>query len=165
MDRQTVELGARGFPGLVTLLLAGVYVTLWRRHRQPYFATWAAAWGLYALRLGIISCYLVTRAEGWLFLHQALTWLSALLLLLAALQFSRGLRFHPAFLALGALAVAWAGVAIFGIRSMVAAGITSVVLLSGVTLWTAVVFWRHRRRTGSRGAAKPLASNKSSMAR
>ena len=152
MDRLTVELSALGFQALFTFLLAALHLTLWRRQDQPYFATWAAAWGLYALRLVFISCFIVSRAEVWLFLHQSFTWLSALLLLFAALQFSRGLKWRNSFFAFGVAAILWAAAAIFGIRSMAVAGITSVVLLSGVTLWTGLVFWRHRARTGSRGA-------------
>lgn len=153
MDRTTVELLALGFQALITLLLATLHLTLWRRQEQPYFATWAAAWGLYALRLVCISFFLTGRGEVWLFLHQSFTWLSALLLLFAALQFSNRIRWRPAYLGFGAAAVAWAAVAIYGIRDMNVAGITSVVILSLVTLWTGVVFWRHGARTGSRGAA------------
>jgi signal transduction histidine kinase len=152
MDRTTVELSALGFQALFTFLLAALHVALWRRQSQPWFATWAAAWGFYALRLIAISCFIVTRAEAWLFAHQSLTWLSALLLLFAALQFSSGLVWRRSFLALGVVAVGWSAIAIFAIRNMAVAGITSVVLLSGVTLWTGIVFWRHSRRTGSRGA-------------
>jgi signal transduction histidine kinase len=50
------------------------------------------------------------------------------------------------------LVVAWSAVAIFGIHDMAVAGLTASVLLSAVTLWTGVVFWRHRGRAGSRGA-------------
>ena len=152
MDRMTVELSALGFQALFTFLLAALHLVLWRRQRQPWFATWSIAWGLYALRLISISCFIVTRAEFWLFAHQSFTWLSALLLLFAALQFSSGLPWRPAYAVLGAASVIWSAVAIFGIRSMAAAGLTSVILLSGVTLWTAFVFFRHARRTGSRGA-------------
>lgn len=153
MDRLTVELSALGFQALFTLLLAALYVVLWRRQRRAYFGTWAAAWGLYALRLVCISCFIVTRAEAWLFLHQALTGLSALLMLFAALQFLRGTPWRPAYLLLGAATVTWAAIAIYAIGSMTVAGVTSVVLLSSVTLWTGFVFWRHRARTKSRGAA------------
>ena len=148
----TVELSALGFQALFTFLLAALHLTLWRRQGQPWFATWAMAWGLYALRLVSISCFIFTRAEIWLFAHQSFTWLSALLLLFAAFQFSSGLKWRRSYLALGVAAVLWAAVAIFGIRSMAVAGITSVILLSGVTLWTGRVFGRHARRTGSRGA-------------
>lgn len=153
MDKLTVELSALAFEAVFTLLQALVYYALWHRQRRPYFATWAIAWALYALRLQFIAAYIVTRREPWLFAHQAATGLTALSLLLAALQFSRGLRWRWGYAWLGAASLAWAAVAIFGIRSMVVAGITSVVLLSGVTLWTGWVFWQHRMRTRSRGAA------------
>ena len=85
-----VELSALAFQAAITLLQAVVFYALWHRQRRPYFATWASAWALYAVRLGCIAAFIVTRRELWLFLHQAATGLTALLLLLAALQFSRG---------------------------------------------------------------------------
>jgi signal transduction histidine kinase len=153
VDRQTVELSALAFQAVITLLQALVYYALWRRQRQAYFATWAAAWALYALRLQFIAAYIVTRREPWLFAHQAATGLTALSLLLATLQFSRGLRWRWRYAWLGVASLAWAAISIFGIHSMVVAGTTSVVLLSGVTLWTGWAFWQHRVRTRSRGAA------------
>ena len=152
MNRQTVELSALAFQSVFTLLQALVYYALWLRQRRPWFATWAVAWALYALRLQCIAAYIVTRHEPWLFAHQAATGLTTLSLLLAALQFSRGLDWRWRYAWLGVAAVAWAAIAIFAIRSMVVAGITAVVLLSGVTLWTGWVFWQHRVRTQSRGA-------------
>jgi signal transduction histidine kinase len=149
----TVELGALAFQSVFTLLQALVYYALWHRQRRPYFATWAIAWTLYALRLQCIAAYIVSRREPWLFAHQAATGLAALCLLLAALQFSRGLPWRWRYAWLGVASLAWAAIAIFVIRSMVVAGITSVVLLSGVTLWTGRVFWQHRLRTHSRGAS------------
>ena len=151
MERNTVELAALGFQAVVTLILAAAYYSLWLRERRPYFATWALAWALYAVRLVLISAFLVRREVGWLFLHQAVTGLMALLLLLAALQFSRGLRWRARYAGLGVLAIAWAACAIYGIRSMAVAGVSSVLVLSAVTLWTGVVFWRHRRIAQSHG--------------
>ena len=153
MDRLTVELSALAFQAVFTLLLALVYLALWRRQRRPYFATWAAAWALYALRLQFIGAFIVTRRESWLFAHQAATGLTALSLVFATLQFSRDLTWRWRYAWLAAAAVAWAALAIFGIRSMLVAGITAAVLLSGVTLWTGWVFWRHGVRTRSRGAS------------
>src|SRR6185503_2585511 len=69
----SVELAALGFQAALTALLALVYCALWRQSRRPYFATWAAAWGVYAVRLGCISAFLVTRRDAWLFAHQAAT--------------------------------------------------------------------------------------------
>ncbi len=147
-----MELSALGFQALLTLLLALVYYGLGRQQHRPYYFIWAGAWATYALRLGFISCYVVTRHLGWLFAHQAATGVTALLLLWAALQFSRGLRWRRRYLWLGALATAWAYVALFVIRDMMVAGTSAVVMLSGVTLWTGVVFLRHGQRTPSVGA-------------
>ena len=152
MDRLTVELSALSFQAVMTALFATVYFRLWDRQKLPYFLTWGLAWSLYAARLGLISAFLVTRREEWLFLHQAVTGCSALLLLFAALQFSRGLPWRWRYAWLGVVSVAWAYVSIFVFHDMMASGITASVLLSGVTLWTALVFWRHRARGRSGGA-------------
>ena len=152
MDRQTVELYALVFQAGFTLLQALVFCGLWVRQHRPFFATWSLAWAVYALRLAFIAIYIATRAEVWLFAHEAATWMSSWLLLLAALQFSRGLRWRWNYAWLGALSIAWAAVAVFGIRSMAVAGSTSVVMLAAVTLWTGWVFWRHQRQSRSGGA-------------
>ena len=152
MDRPLVELSALGFQALVTALLALVYWNLWRQQRRSYFATWAGAWGVFVLRLGFISVYVVTRHEVWLFAHQAATGITALLLLWAALQFSRAARWRRRYLLLGGASVAWAWLAIFVIRDMRTAGLSAAVLLAAVTLWTGLVFWRERRLRASPGA-------------
>ncbi len=152
LSRVMVECSALGFQAVITSLLAVACAGLWRRQRRPYFLTWALAWGLYALRLASMSTYLVHRDPVWLAVHQTLTGLVALLLLFAALQFSRDLRWHPGFLWLGLLALLWGWGSIYVIHSMVAAGIVSVLLLSFVTAWTGATFWRHRARVPSRSA-------------
>jgi signal transduction histidine kinase len=152
VDRTTVELSALGFQALVTGLLALVHWGLWRQQHRPYFAAWAGAWAAFALRLGFISAFVLTRREVWLFAHQAATGISALLLLWAALQFSRGARWRRRYLWLGVAAIAWAWLAIFVIRDMRTAGLSAAVLLAGVTLWTGFVFWRQRRHGDSTGA-------------
>jgi len=151
-NRLSVELSGLAFQGVVTLLLLLVYYGLWRQHRRPYDLTWASAWGVYALRLGFISAYIVSRRDAWLFLHQTATGLSAVLLLYAALQFSQAVPGRRRYFALGAVIVLWAYAAVFVIRDPVVGGLSSAVLLSGVTLWTGVVFWRYRRRVPSIGA-------------
>jgi signal transduction histidine kinase len=149
VDRQTVELAALGFQVVVTALLAAVYWGLWRQERRVYFATWAAAWAVYAFRLAFISAYLVERRDVWLFAHQAAAGLTALLLLGAALQFSGGWRWRRGYAALALLPIAWAFVSIYGIHSERVAGGSTVVLLSWVTLWTGWIFWRLRARAPS----------------
>ena len=105
-NRQSVELSALAFQGVVTLLLLLVYYGLWRQRRRPFDLTWAAAWGVYALRLGFISAYIVQRRDAWLFLHQAATGLSAVLLLYAALQFSQAVPGRRRYVVFGAAIVA-----------------------------------------------------------
>lgn len=156
LDRTFVECSALGFQSVVTSVLAAACYVLWRRQRRPYFLTWSAAWGVYVVRLACMSTFLVRRDLFWLFLHQSATGVSALLLLLAALQLSRGLVLRPYHALLVPLSVAWAWFTIYGIGSMLVAGITATLLLSGVTIATGVVFWRERARISS-GAAQVLA--------
>ena len=47
------------------------------------------------------------------------------------------------------LAVLWAWITIYGMGSMMVAGITATLLLSGVTICTGIVFWRARERVSS----------------
>lgn len=151
-ERTSVELSALAFQGVLILLLLLVYYGLWRQRRRPYDLAWAAAWGVYALRLGFISAYIVTRRDVWLFLHQTATGLSALLLLYAALNFSQGRPGRRRYFALAGAVVAWAYLAVFVIHDLMIAGLSSAILLSAVTLWTGIVFWRYRRRMPSAGA-------------
>jgi signal transduction histidine kinase len=152
MTGLTIDLLALSFQAVLTALLAVASFGLWRRQRGPYFLSWSAAWMLYALRLVAISLYLKNRHDVWLFVHQAATLLVALLLLAAALQFSRGLRWRWRYAWLAVAAIGWSAIAIFQIHDMRAAGLTSAVLLSAVTLWTSLVFARHRQRVPSGGA-------------
>lgn len=156
LDRTFVECSALGFQSVVTSLLAIACYVLWQRQRGAHFLTWSAAWLLYVVRLGCMSTFLVRRDLVWLFLHQAATGISALLLLAAALQLSRGFVLRPIHALAVPLSVAWAWVTIYGMNSMLVAGVTATVLLSGVTIWTGVIFWRERHRM-STGAAQLLA--------
>ena len=148
----SVELAALAFQGALTLLLLLIYYGLWRQHRRSYDLAWAGAWGVYALRIACISAFIVTRQDVWLFLHQVATGFSALLLLYASLAFAQAKPRRRHVLALGALVVLWAWFAVFVIRNLMVAGLSSAILLSGVTVWTGIVFWRYRRRVPSAGA-------------
>ena len=155
LDRIFVECSALGFQSVLTTALAITCYVLWRRQRRDYFLTWSAAWFLYVLRLSAMSAFLVRRDMFWLFLHQVMTGLSALLLLAAAWQLSRGFTWRPWHLVAVPLMAGWAWLTIFGMQSMMVAGITSTILLSSVTIWTGLVFWRDRRRA-SNGAMTVL---------
>lgn len=152
LDRTFVECSALGFQSVVTSLLAIACYVLWRRQGRGYFLTWALAWSVYVLRLAFMSTFLVRRDLVWLFLHQSATGVSALLLLLAALQVSRGLVLRPVHALLVPLSVAWAWITIYGMGSMLVAGVTATLLLSAVTISTGVIFWRERARVSSDAA-------------
>lgn len=146
LDRTFVECSALGFQSVLTSVLAIACYVLWRRHRRAYFLTWALAWSIYVVRLACMSTFLVRRDLFWLFLHQSATGVSALLLLLAALQISRGLVLRPIHALIVPLSVAWAWLTIYGMGSMLVAGVSATLLLSAVTIWTGIIFWRERGR-------------------
>jgi signal transduction histidine kinase len=156
LDRLFVECSALGFQSVLTTTLALTCYVLWLRQRGPHFLTWSMAWALYVVRLGSMSAFLVRRDMIWLFLHQAMTGLSALLLLVAALQLSGKYRWRPWHLIGVPIVVGWSWMSIFVIDSMVIAGVSSVVLLASVTIWTGILLWRDRNRVPG-GGAKLLA--------
>ena len=152
LDRTFVECSALGFQAVLTAVLAIACFILWQRSRGAHFLTWTFAWAVYVARLACMSMFLVQRDYVWLFLHQAATAVSALLLLAAALQAARGFGFRAWHWALVPLSILWAWITIYGMHSMMAAGITSIVLLASVTIGTGVIFWRARARISSRAA-------------
>ena len=156
LDRLFVEASALGFQSVLTTALAVTCYVLWTRQRGAHFLTWSAAWAVYVLRLAAMSAFLVRRDMVWLFLHQVMTGLSALLLLGAAAQLSNHFAWRLRHLLAVPVVVGWSWVAIYGMQSMVVAGVTSVLALSSVTIWTGVVLWRSRARI-STGAAPVLA--------
>jgi signal transduction histidine kinase len=125
---------------------------LYGRYRKPAFRWWAVAWGLYLLRLAAIITFLRTDNRFWLYGHQVATGWTGLALLWSALVFSRGLRLRPFYLAAILFPPAWSYLAIYRFQDFASAAWPAVAFLSGATLWTAVVFARFRRQTGSRAA-------------
>jgi len=156
LDRLFVECSALGFQSVLTSALAVTCYVLWVRQRGPHFLTWSIAWLLYVVRLGSMSAFLVRRDPIWLFSHQAMTGLSALLLLAAALQLSGNYKWKPWHAIFGVIVIAWSWISIYVIDSMMIAGIWSVVMLSAVTIWTGVLLWRDRTSVPG-GGAKVLA--------
>ena len=151
LDRLFVECSALGFQSVLTTTLALTCYVLWLRQRGPHFLTWSMAWALYVVRLGSMSAFLVRRDLTWLFMHQAMTGLSAVLLLVAALQLSGKYRWRPWHLIGVPIVIGWSWVSIFVIDSMVIAGTSSVVLLASVTIWTGILLWRDRTRVPGGG--------------
>ncbi len=146
------ELAHVVFQAVVTAGLAGFALVLYRRLREPWLAVWAAAWGLYTLRLGAIIALLATGNLTWLFWHQVATGWVALAILWAALVFSKNASWRPAYAALALVPLLGAWLAVAFLDQFMLVAIPMVALISGATLWTAWVFWRHGRRTGSNGA-------------
>jgi signal transduction histidine kinase len=152
LDRLFVECSALGFQSVLTTALAVTCYVLWLRQRGPHFLTWSIAWSLYVVRLGSMSAFLVRRDPIWLFSHQAMTGLSALLLLAAALQLAGNFKWKAWHAITIPIVIGWSWVSIFVIDSMMIAGIWSVVMLSAVTVGTGVLLWRDRNRVPGSGA-------------
>ena len=138
------ELDAALLQALVTL---GTAAFCW------YFFWWSAAWTLYVLRIGAIIAFLITRQEWWLLTHQILTGWTALVLLWAALTFSRSAEWKPWYAAALVFPVAWSYVAIYRLESFMLAAMPAVLFLSIATFITSWVFLQQYRRGGARGAA------------
>src|SRR6476620_2776887 len=156
LDRLFVECSALGFQSVLTSALALTCYVLWLRQRGPHFLTWSLAWSLYVVRLGSMSAFLVRRDNIWLFSHQLMTCFSALLLLVAALQLAGTFKWKPWYWISVPLIFVWSWVSIYTIDSMVVAGVSTVLMLASVTIWTGIVLWRDRNRVPG-GGAKVLA--------
>jgi len=141
------------FQACVTLGIAGLFLALALTYRKRYFGIWGGAWSIYALRLAIIALYLLTTNRIWLFWHQVATGWTALLLLWAAIVFSRQMPWDRRYYAFFVIPVIWSYVAIYRVENFLLAAIPAVVFLSLVTLGTGVVFVQYWRRAASKGGA------------
>ena len=149
----SVEFHPALLQGAVTLGTAAMCWYLFAKYRRPYFLWWSVAWSLYVLRIGAIVAFLETGAQPWLFVHQILTGWTALVLLFAALAFSRSASWRPWYGFALVFPLAWSYVAIYQLQNFMLAAVPAVLFLSFATLWTSSVFFRQWRTTGSRGAA------------
>jgi signal transduction histidine kinase len=147
-----LELDAALLQAAITGALALLCAFLFQRHRKPYFAWWAVAWGLYLLRVGAITSFLLTSNRIWLYWHQVVTGWTALALLAAALVFSQRIRWRPWYLAVILFPPVWSYIAIYRLNHFAWAVGPAVAFLSLATLWTGWVFYRYRRRVASSGA-------------
>jgi signal transduction histidine kinase len=152
LTASAIELDAAVLQAAITASLAVLCLFLFARYRKAYFAWWAAAWGLYLLRIAAITSFLLTSQRIWLYWHQVATGWTALALLYAALVFSQQLLWRPWFLALILFPPLWSYVAIYQLQHFLWAAGPAVLFLSLATLWTGWVFLRYRHRVGSSGA-------------
>ena len=151
------ELAAAGLQAAITIALALLCLFLYRRHGKPYFAWFAAAWGLYVLRLGAIGSFLVTGRWSFLYAHQVITGLTALALLWAALVFSRQPTWRWRYLLAALFPVVWSLVAIYRLDSFLLAAAPMVTFLAAATAWSGWTFWQYHRKVGSTSGARLLA--------
>jgi signal transduction histidine kinase len=146
------ELAATLLQGAITTGVAVLCVHLYARYRRPWFGWFAVAWGVYVARLLCILSFLLTGERVWLYWHQVTTGWTALALLWAALVFLRQPRARPAYLLLALFPPLWSYIAIYELDHFLWAALPAVLFLSGATMWTGYVFFRHYRITGSTGA-------------
>jgi signal transduction histidine kinase len=146
------ELHAAFLQGVVTLGTATLCWYLYARYRSTHVLWWALAWSLYVLRIGAIIAFLSYGGQAWLFVHQILTGLTALVLLWAALSYSHAARWRPWYAVALIFPLAWSYVAIYVLESFVSAALPAVLFLSFATFWTSRVFFVQWRETHSRGA-------------
>ena len=148
-----LERAAAILEAVILAALAALCLHLYRRYRKPYFAWWAAAWGLYVLRIGAIISFLHHRATGLALLapgrhrlDRARPALGRAGVLrqppLAARGISPGRLFPPV----------WSYIAIYRLDHFLWAALPAVLFLSLATLWTGWVFFR-LPSTGSAAAA------------
>jgi signal transduction histidine kinase len=147
-----LELDAALLQAAITAALGVLCAFLFERYRKPYFAWWAVAWGLYLLRLGAITSFLLTGHRVWLYWHQVATGWTALALLYAALVFSQRIRWRSWYWAIILFPPVWSYVAIYRLDHFLWAVLPAVSFLSLATLWTGWVFFGYRRRVSSSGA-------------
>jgi signal transduction histidine kinase len=152
------ELYAGILQALVTLALGSLCLYLALRYRRVYFGWWAAAFGLYLVRIGIILTFLTTQHWDWLYWHQVVTGWTALALLWAALTFSRNLRWDRRYALLALFPPLWSYIAIYAMNTFFWAALPMVLFLSFATLWTGWVFVGYRRRVGGSAGATVLAA-------
>ena len=147
------ELTAAFLQAGITIGLVTVCLYLYARYHKAYFALWALAWFLYALRLGAIISFLATEHWGWLYWHQVLTGWTALAFLWAALVFSEQVQWRDRYWILVIFPPLWSYIAIYQMDNFFLAAGPAVLFLSIATLWTGIALWRHHRRLGSLPAA------------
>ena len=152
LQTSALELDAALLQATITAALAVLCAFLFSRYRKPYFAWWAAAWGLYFLRVLAITSFLLTSHRFWLYWHQVVTGWTALTLLYAALVFSEQIRWRSWFVLLVLFPPLWSYVAIYELKHFLWAAGPAVLFLSLATLWTGWVFLRYRQRVASSGA-------------
>jgi len=146
------ELAATLLQGAITTGLAALCAHLYVRYRRPWFGWFAVAWSVYVARLLCILSFLLTGERVWLYWHQVTTGWTALALLWSAIVFLRQPRARPVYLLLALFPALWSYVAIYQLDNFLWAALPAVLFLSGATMWTGWVFWRHHRIASSTGA-------------
>ena len=147
-----LERAAAILEAVILAALAALCLHLYRRYRKPYFAWFAAAWGMYVLRMWAILSFLTTARPGWLYWHQVFTGWTALALLWAALVFVRQPRWRHVYFLVALFPPVWSYIAIYRLDHFVWAALPAVLFLSFATLATGWVFFRHFDRVGGTGA-------------
>lgn len=146
------ELAAAYLQLVVTFGLLALCLILHRRYRRRYFALWAMAWGVYAMRLLAIITFLTTGARVWLFWHQVVTGWTAAALLWASLVFVRRIEWRGTYGIVVLFPVVWSFVAIYLMDSFIWAAGPMIAFLSLTTAAAGWAFLRYDRLVRSPAA-------------
>jgi signal transduction histidine kinase len=146
------ELAATLLQGAITTGLAVLCAHLYTRFQRPWFGWFAMAWGVYVARLLCILSFLLTNERVWLYWHQVTTGWTALVLLWASMVFLRQPKTRPSYVVFALFPPLWSYIAIYQLDHFLWAALPAVLFLSGATMWTGWVFWRHHRTVESSGA-------------
>lgn len=138
------ELAAATLETVIVAALALISLATWRRTREAHFGWWAAAFGLYAARMGAIMAFLGTLDRAWLFWHQVITGWIAALLLQAAFAFAGRARWAPWRWILVLFPPVWSYLAVNQLDSFTLAAVPAVLFISGASIGTGIVLMRGR---------------------
>ncbi|MGH7591103.1 MAG: GAF domain-containing sensor histidine kinase, partial [Gemmatimonadales bacterium] len=112
---------------------------------------------LYLARILCILSFLGTQRWIWLYWHQVFTGWTALVILWAALVFSRNATWRPRYALLALFPPVWSYIAIYAMQDFFWAALPMVLFLSFATAWTGWVFLRYRQRVGRSAGSTVLA--------
>lgn len=137
------------FQAAITLGLAGFALVLYRKIRERWVLWWAAAWGIYAVRLGAMASFLMTGRPIWFFWHQVATGLVSLAILWSALTISDRVRWRQSYILLALFPPIWGWITTRYLDRFMLMAVPMVIFLAVATMLAGWAFWRHARYSHS----------------
>lgn len=137
------------FQSSITLGLAGFALVLYRKIRERWVLWWAAAWVIYAVRLGAMASFLLSGNPVWFFWHQVATGWVSLAILWSALTISDRIQWRQSYLLLALFPPIWGWVTTQYLDRFMMMAVPMVVFLAAATMLAGWTFWRHARINNS----------------